>query len=134
VVQLRLPDSSIKLSRYVLPGQGLPDYGAMVPSPELARGRSGNDILPPTRQQRVRRRAVNPWLAVGTGLAAAGATTALLLADNARSQFLRDDPGYSFEDLQAMQNQANRRGAAGVVLGAGSVGLGVSAVFVGVWQ
>lgn len=134
VVQLRLSDASIKLSRYVLPGQGLPDYGAEVVSPEVEQGHGGGVTLGTGTAGRVRRRALNPWLAAGAGLAAAGAATAFLLADDARDRFVLDDPGYSFEDLQAMQNQANRRGTAGVALGLGAAGLGVSAAFVGVWQ
>lgn len=134
VVQLQLPDASISLSRYLLPGQGLPDYGAQVVSPDWMAGGVGAGTGAAVRQQRVRRRPLNPWLTVATGLSAAGATTALLLAQDAKARFEQRDPTYTFEDLQTMQNQANRRGAAGIALGAGAAGLGVSAVFVGVWK
>lgn len=136
VVQLELPDGSIKVTRYVLPGEGLPDYGARVASPELAasvaggQGAGGGGAAP----GRARARALNPWLAGGAGLAVVGAATSFLLARSARTSFEADDPSYTLDDLEGFQRSANTGGAAGVALGVSAVGLGVSAAFVGVWK
>ena len=128
VVQHVADDQTVSLTRYLLPGEGMPDYGANVGSPDLG-GTAGAAKLP----TRTRSRLVQPWLAASAGAAAAGALGTFLIARQAEADFKADDPTATLDDLDSLRARANGAGAVSTGLSVAAVGLGVSAFFVGVW-
>jgi hypothetical protein len=128
VVQHVTDDDAIALTRYLLPGEGMPDYGANVGSPDL--GGAAGAAPGPTR---TRARLVQPWLAASAGAAAAGALGTFLIARQAEGDFKAEDPSATLDDLDRLRARTNRAGAASTGLSVAAVGLGVSAFFVGVW-
>lgn len=127
VVQHVVEGDRVAVTRYLLPGEGMPDYGANVASPDL--GGSAQMVGP----QRTRTRLVHPWLAASAGAAAAGALGSFLIAKQSEARFMADDPATTLDDLDQLRARTNRAGAASTGLTVAAVGLGASAFFVGVW-
>lgn len=123
ILQVFDVDGSVRATRYLTPGEPLPDYPlrpvANIDGDDLNKGRF--TLRWPPR----------PGLAIGAGAAAVIAGGAWAWAAHTEDVYL--DPTTPYADLDALRARANGLTVVSWGLGAGAVGMGAGAILVARW-